>query len=202
MGGPVRYRTIVADPPWPYPDTWPVLSTSPKALQGSYGYGFWQRADGPRPRRGLPYPTMPVEAIQALPVGTIAEPNAHLYLWTTNRYLADAFAVVEAWGFRFAQMLTWCKRPMGVAFGGMFVQTTEHVVVAKRGSLACLRRVDTTWFEWPRGGRKHSVKPEAFYDLVETVSPGPYLELFARRQRLGWDTWGDEALEHVSLGAG
>jgi N6-adenosine-specific RNA methylase IME4 len=60
-------------------------------------------------------------------------------------------------------------------------------------------RVDTRWFTWPRG--RHSVKPDAFYDLVEQVSPGPYLELFARRQRLGWDTWGNEALNHVELSA-
>lgn len=59
---------------------------------------------------------------------------------------------------------------------------------------------DTRWFQWPRGA--HSAKPEAFLDLVESVSPGPYLELFARRQRLGWDTWGDEALPHVDLGGG
>jgi N6-adenosine-specific RNA methylase IME4 len=51
-----------------------------------------------------------------------------------------------------------------------------------------------------RRSNMHSAKPEAFYDLVESVSPGPYLELFARRQRLGWDTWGNEALEHVDLG--
>ncbi len=60
-------------------------------------------------------------------------------------------------------------------------------------------RVNTRWFTWPRG--RHSEKPAALYDMVEEVSPGPYLELFARRQRLGWDTWGDEALEHVRMGA-
>jgi hypothetical protein len=55
----------------------------------------------------------------------------------------------------------------------------------------------TRWFQWPRGA--HSAKPEAFLDMVEQVSPGPYLEMFARRNRLGWDTWGNEALGHVSL---
>jgi N6-adenosine-specific RNA methylase IME4 len=45
----------------------------------------------------------------------------------------------------------------------------------------------------------HSQKPEAFLDLIERVSPGPYLELFARRNRLGWDTWGDQALQHVEV---
>ena len=63
-----------------------------------------------------------------------------------------------------------------------------------------LEQVPSRWFEWPRG--RHSEKPEAFLDLVESVSPGPYLELFARRNRLGWDTWGNEALEHVGLETG
>jgi N6-adenosine-specific RNA methylase IME4 len=82
--------------------------------------------------------------------------------------------------------------------GGAFTQTSEHILFARRGTLPALERINTTVFHWPR--RAHSVKPEAFLDLVESVSPGPYLELFARRQRLGWDTWGNEALEHVELG--
>ena len=65
------------------------------------------------------------------------------------------------------------------------------------GKCPALRQVERDWFEWPRNGNLHSAKPEAFYDLVESVSPGPRLELFARRNRLGWDTWGDEAFEHV-----
>jgi N6-adenosine-specific RNA methylase IME4 len=79
------------------------------------------------------------------------------------------------------------------------MSTTEFVVFARRGSLAALTRCDRQWFEWSRGA--HSEKPEAFLDIVEQVSPGPYLELFARRQRLGWDTWGNESLNHVELSA-
>lgn len=76
----------------------------------------------------------------------------------------------------------------------------RHVLTARRGSLRSLRRVDSTWFNWPRMDRAHSRKPDAFLDLVESVSPGPYLEMFARRQRLGWETWGNEALNHVEIG--
>ncbi len=75
--------------------------------------------------------------------------------------------------------------------------TTEFVLFAWKGSGSVKRRGPSTWFTWPRG--RHSAKPEAFQDLVEQVSPGPYLELFARRQRLGWDTWGNQALCHVDL---
>jgi len=86
---------------------------------------------------------------------------------------------------------------MGLGFGGTFTPTAEHVLFARRGVLPATQRIDTTWFQWPRG--THSRKPEAFLDLVEQVSPAPRLEMFARRQRLGWDTWGNEALNHVEI---
>jgi len=147
---------------------------------------------------------MSLQGIIALPVESLAEDNAHLYLWTTNRFVRDAFAITEAWGFKFSTLLTWCKTPMGIGFGGAYTLTTEFVVFARRGSLAPLRRWDSSWMGVPRpyenGHIAHSAKPDAFLDIVEQVSPGPYLELFARRQRLGWDTWGNEALEHVDLG--
>lgn len=83
--------------------------------------------------------------------------------------------------------------------GYYFRGATEHCLFAVRGSQKLLTEevLPTAWL-WPR--LPHSVKPDAFYDLVERASPGPYLELFARRNRLGWDTWGNEALEHVVVG--
>ena len=157
---------------------------------------------GPRDnrRKKIDFPTLSVAQIADLPIDDLAEADAHLYLWTTNRYLRDAFAVAEAWRFSPSQTLVWCKKPMGLGPGGMFAQTTEYILFCRRGSLARVQRLPTTWFAWPRT-TVHSKKPEAFLDLVESVSPGPYLELFARRQRLGWDTWGDEALNHVELSA-
>ena len=86
---------------------------------------------------------------------------------------------------------------MGLGMGGAYALTTEFVLFARRGSLAAQERADRNWWNWKRG--RHSQKPEAFLDLVETVSPGPYLELFARRNRLGWDTWGNEVLNHVEI---
>ncbi len=81
---------------------------------------------------------------------------------------------------------------MGMGLGGAFVQTTEHVLFARRGTLPAQQRIDSTWWNWKRG--QHSAKPDAFLDIVEAVSPGPYLEMFSRRARLGWDTWGNESL--------
>jgi N6-adenosine-specific RNA methylase IME4 len=145
--------------------------------------------------------------IADLPVSELAEDDAHLYLWTTQRYLHASFNVAEQWGFTVSATLVWCKAPMGF-MGGAFRSSTEFIQFARRGTLAHKMQAPTRWFTWPRVGwtqsdpvAKHSRKPDAFLDLVEQVSPGPYVELFARRQRLGWDTWGNEALNHVELGA-
>ena len=164
------YATIVADPPWHYEQGGPhSLTGRPKAV------------DVP------PYSTMTVDDVALLPVEQIARPSAHLYLWTTNRYLRDAYDVAEAWGFTPSQVLTWCKAPHGLGPGGAFANTTEFCLFARR-NCAHRQRMDSTWWEWPRAA--HSVKPAAFFDMVEQVSPGPYVELFARQPRLGWDHWG------------
>lgn len=138
---------------------------------------------------------MTVDEIAALEVP--AEDDSHLYLWTTNAFVCAAYRVVDAWGFAPSTLLVWCKAPKGRGLGGAFANATEYVLFARRGSLAAKQRVNRNWWQWARS--ENSAKPEAFLDIVERVSPGPYLELFARRQRLGWDTWGDEALKHVDL---
>jgi len=189
----MKYRTIVADPPW---------NQKGGPARGREG---WLDSNGPS--RDLPYPTMSVEEIAALPVRDLREEvGCHLYLWATNRYLRDAFDVALAWGFRPSTILVWAKAPMGGGLGGAFGISTEFIIFARAGRLGHTGRVTGTWFQWKRpyrsdGKPDHSAKPGAFYDVVESVSPGPYLELFARRQRLGWDTWGNEALEHVALDA-
>lgn len=173
----MKYRTIVADPPW-------EVGRGPE----------WASNGASRP---LTYPTMSVDEIARLPVGALADKRAHLYLWTINAYVEDAFEIARHWGFRPSTLLTWCKPRHGIGLGGAYTLTTEHVLFGRRGILPASQRVDTTWWQWPRG--EHSAKPEAFIDLVEQVSPPPRLELFARRNRLGWDTWGHEALNHVTL---
>lgn len=179
-----RYRTIVADPPWHY-EGWTNNPTSRFRTVGTE-------------RKPLDYSSLTVDEIAALPVEGWAETNAHLYLWTTNRYLFDAKRVAEAWGFRYAQLLVWTKAPKGLGPGGAFAQNAEFILFCRRGKLPHRQKQDSVWFPWTRT-TKHSVKPEAFIDLVEAVSPGPYLELFARRARFGWDYWGDESLETVKL---
>jgi N6-adenosine-specific RNA methylase IME4 len=180
----MRYRTIVADPPWDV-----------RRLESPGAEGFGART-GLR-SVALPYPTLTVWQIAALPVDSLAESDAHLYLWTINRYLESAYTIARAWGFKPSTLLTWAKSPMGLGPGGAFSITTEHILFARRGRCPALGREDSTWWQWRRG--EHSAKPDAFLDLVERVSPAPRLELFARTQRLGWDSWGKEALCHVDL---
>jgi N6-adenosine-specific RNA methylase IME4 len=192
-----RYRTIVADPPWHYAST----GVTP-------GAGFGTR--GQLDKVALPYPTMTVDDIKALPVASIAERDAHLYLWTTQAYLRDSFDVAEAWGFKVSATLAWCKRPTGLKLGGAFPASLEFVQFCRRGSLPTIGKADKRWWEWPRQGTSvargqtrghtHSAKPEAFLDIVEQVSPGPYVELFARRARFGWDYWGDQSLGTAEMG--
>jgi N6-adenosine-specific RNA methylase IME4 len=147
----------------------------------------------------MPYKLLPVAEIAAMPVAELADPaGAHLYLWTTNRFLDDAFDVLRAWGFKYSTTCVWAKTPMGGGLGGAYGISTEFFLYARRGSLAPLSRVRGTWFNWKRpyderGKPMHSAKPREFYDLVSTVTPGPNIELFARRARTGWDHWGDQA---------
>jgi N6-adenosine-specific RNA methylase IME4 len=164
-----RYQTIAIDPPWDWSD----------------------EGDADQLGRARPtYQTMSLAQLAELPVGQQATDNAHLYLWITNRSLPKGFGLLEAWGFRYVTMLTWCKPHYGM--GNYFRGQTEQVLFGIRGSLPLLRQDQGTWFagDRPRG---HSSKPEEFYKLVETCSPGPWLELFSRSERNGWVPWGAEA---------
>jgi N6-adenosine-specific RNA methylase IME4 len=183
-----KYRTIVADPPWSYAvKTIPPTKRSPDYTRGAADH----------------YSTMTMQDIADLPISELTEVDAHLYLWVTNPILTEqrlhggpnVFAIVRSWGFEPKTLLTGVKSESGAGLGFYFRGDTEHVVFAVRGNLPIspeIRRSNV--FRFRRG--HHSAKPESFLDLVESVSPGPYLELFARRNRLGWDTWGDECLDH------
>jgi N6-adenosine-specific RNA methylase IME4 len=129
--------------------------------------------------------------IAALPIAEQAEDDAHLYLWVTNPHLPEVWSVMEAWGFRYVTLLTWHKLgPLGL--GHYFRGHTEHVLFGVRGRLPISpERRERNHFAATR--TRHSAKPDQFYEMVERVSPGPYLELFARRRRYGWDVWGNEA---------
>ena len=177
------FRCVVADPPWEYKG-------------GFNGFGN---------RKELPYAHMDLADIKAMPVADLIEREGYLFLWTTNRWLERAFEVARAWECTPRQTLTWCKPTGGKGLGGMFATNTEFVIVAQKiregtnahGARTKQKREGSSWFEWPK--QKHSQKPEAFQDMLERVCHGPYLELFARRTRLGWSTWGNEVPCDITL---
>lgn len=163
-----KFSTLVIDPPWDWGD----------------------EGDADQMGRARPtYSTMSLEQLLDLPVGDIADVDAHVYLWITNRSLPKGFALLDRWGFRYVTCLTWVKPSFGM--GNYFRGQTEHVLFGVRGSQPLKRRDAGTVFSAARGPNGHSSKPLAFYDLVESCSPGPYVELFSRQQRDGWTMWGE-----------
>lgn len=183
----MKYRCIVVDPPWPF----------------RWSGGGWIRKNGRGERyvlaakhRRLPYPVMQIADIEALPVSELAERDAHLYLWIPDRLLIEGVGarVLAAWGFKPGPLIVWEKTGFGL---GTFPRPQHEVLItAKRGSLPYRVRdvgsVQRWRFSYENGARQHSRKPEGALDLIEQASPGPYLELFARRHRLGWDVHGFE----------
>ena len=192
----MRYRTIVADPPWEYPEGFAGGHSSAKDQSAA------RVGASPVEWRPLPYSAMTVEQLWGCPVYSLADDDSRLFLWATNRYLRNAFTLMDYWGFDYRQALVWHKTDANLP-AHIAPNSAEFVLVGVRGNPGRIATLPSAVFPIPRKGgpghRSHSEKPEAFLDMVETVSPGPYLELFARRNRLGWDTWGNESLEHISL---
>jgi N6-adenosine-specific RNA methylase IME4 len=184
-----RYRTIVADPPWQYAVDGKHLRSSTAHRPNRSGATLLGAGSAQR------YGSMPMADLKAIVIP--AEDDAHLYVWATNAFMVEAHDLAVAWGFDPKTILTWIKPQIGL--GHYFRNTTEHVVFAVRGSLKPLSRDARTDFTAPR--TQHSAKPDCFYDMVERVSPGPYLELFARRARFGWDYWGDQSLGTAEVAA-
>lgn len=181
-----QYRTIVADPPWPLPDR--VI-----------------RAGGRRRRvTEVPYQFMDLASIAALPVATLAADDAHLFLWCTRKVFREGqgAAVARAWGFEPVGELIWGLRNPGL--GTFLGNDHEPVLVARRGYAKFTGAVRLGgvhfWRQTYVTGKVHSAKPEAFLDFVESVSDGPYLELFSRRHRFFWDVWGNESANTATLG--
>jgi N6-adenosine-specific RNA methylase IME4/DNA-binding CsgD family transcriptional regulator len=164
-----KFSTIVIDPPWDWGD----------------------EGDADQFGRARPtYATMSIDELLALPVGQFADDDSHIYLWITNRSLPKGFDLLNAWGFRYVTCITWVKPSFGM--GNYFRGQTEHLLFGVKGSQPLKRRNAPTYFQAQRGPNGHSSKPLASYDFIESCSPGPYLEIFARSERPGWMSWGGE----------
>jgi len=194
-----RYRCIVVDPPWQFDQAW-ATNGKPFLFYGVEGVEPPKRRAPStiKPRGAVAnYRVLPLEEIAALPIGSWAETEgAHIYIWTTNSFMVEAHDLMKAWGFRQKTILTWVKPKLGM--GTYYRNNTEHVLFGVRPKSPVLRKDVRTAFVAPQ--RRHSEKPDTFYDIVESMSPGPYLDVFARKQRMGWDSWGDEAYDFQTHG--
>ena len=177
------FRCVVADPPWEYPEG---FNSQPHAHDGPITH------DKP-----LPYPSMTVEEICALPVADLAATDCRLWLWTTSRYLPDAFGVMKAWGFRYRQTLVWHKSD-GNMGGGVAPNSAEFLLVGVKGNPPIQKKLKQSVFTLAHG-KRHSEKPKEWHFLIEQVDAGPRIELFARRKRPGWQSWGNEVASDVTL---
>lgn len=180
-----RYRLILADPPWQY------------------------RNDGIEGAARSQYPTMPTVDICALPISALADKSAVLLLWATWPQMVDAMRVISSWGFSYVSGFPWIKihgEPARNLWGdyqikprygmGWWVRScSELLLIAKRGDAVPPEEYMIGLLSEQFG---HSRKPENIYQYAE-LFPGPYLELFARRKRAGWDVFGNEVDGSIAL---
>src|SRR5437870_6084261 len=177
--GKRRFATILADPPWQF-----INKTGKVA---------------PEHRRLSRYDTMTLGEIMALPVEELATPTAHLYLWCPNALLPEGLAVMKGWGFTYKSNIVWHKIRKdggsdGRGVGFYFRNVTEILLFGVRGKNARTEAPGRSQINFMASRkREHSRKPDEQYELIESCSKGPYLELFARGTRPGWFYWGNEA---------
>jgi N6-adenosine-specific RNA methylase IME4 len=146
---------------------------------------------------------MSLDDICEMPIAAHCATQSHLYLWVPNALLREGLTVLDAWGFNYKTNIIWLKvrkdgGPDGRGVGFYFRNVTEILLFGVRGSLRTLspgrRQVNLV----ATRKREHSRKPDEVYDLVESCSPGPYLELFARSSRRAWTQWGDEVTTYLT----
>ncbi|MHC5037706.1 MAG: MT-A70 family methyltransferase [Planctomycetota bacterium] len=172
-----RFGTVLADPPWRFANRTGKMA--------------------PEHRRLGRYATLDLEEIKSLPVGELASPRSHLYLWVPNALIQEGLGVMASWGFTYKTNLIWYKvrkdgGPDGRGVGFYFRNVTEPVLFGVRGKMRTSGpgRRQTNIIVARK--QEHSRKPDHLYEIIEACSPGPYLELFARHAREGWTQWGDE----------
>lgn len=172
-----KHGTILIDPPWRFSNSTGKVAPEHKRLHR--------------------YRTMSFDEIAALPVGELAQPQSHLYLWTPNALLYEALGIMKAWGFAYKTNIVWYKvrkdgGPDGRGVGFYFRNVTEILLFGTKGKLRTLKPGRTQVNIFVSRKQEHSRKPDGVYGIIEQCSPGPYLELFSRNRRHGWTQWGDE----------
>ena len=177
--GEVKFKTILADPPWQFKNRTGKVAPEHKRLNR--------------------YPTMSLEDIKALPVSEIADEKSHLYLWVPNALLPEGLEVMSAWGFEYKTNIVWEKvrkdgEPDGRGVGFYYRNVTELLLFGVKGKNNRTLDPGRSQINLIKSmKREHSRKPDEIFPLIESCSPGPYIELFARGYRQGWILWGNQA---------
>lgn len=177
-----RFATVLADPPWQFQNKTGKVAPEHKRLSR--------------------YSTMTLGDIMHMPVSEFVEPTAHLYLWVPNALLPEGLRVMESWGFQYKSNIVWHKvrkdgGPDGRGVGFYFRNTTELLLFGVRGKNARTLAPGRSQVNVLRTQkREHSRKPDEQYPLIESCSPGPFLELFARGPRRGWAVWGNQSEDY------
>ncbi len=178
LGGD-RFACVMADPPWRFTNRTGKVA--------------------PEHKRLARYPTMTLDDICALPVAPHLQDRAHCYLWVPNALLPDGLRVLAAWGFEYKSNIVWHKIRKdggsdGRGVGFYFRNVTELLLFGTRGRSARTLAPGRRQVNMVQSRkREHSRKPDEQYDLIESCSWGPYLELFGRGVRDGWTVWGNQA---------
>lgn len=176
---PEAFGTIYADPPWRFTNRTGKMA--------------------PEHRRLHRYPTMSFDEIYELPVARIAKPAAHLYLWVPNALLAEGLETMRRWGFTYKTNIIWYKvrkdgGPDRRGVGFYFRNVTEVCLFGTRGKDIRTRDAGRTMPNIIVSQKTgHSRKPVEMYDIIESCSHGPFIELFSRVSRPGWTMWGNQA---------
>lgn len=171
-----KFGTILADPPWRFSNRTGKMA--------------------PEHKRLLRYQTMTFQEIMELPVAQLAKPQSHLYLWIPNALILEGLEVMRRWGFVYKTNIIWYKirkdgGPDGRGVGFYFRNVTEVILFGIRGRLRTFKPGRKQVNIMLSRKREHSRKPDELYPIIESCSPGPYLELFARHKRSGWKQWGN-----------
>jgi len=173
-----KYGTILADPPWRFNNRSGKVAPEHKRLNR--------------------YDTLSLDQIKEIPVPIAAAEKSHLYLWVPNALLPEGLEVMRAWGFEYKTNMIWHKirkdgGPDGRGVGFYFRNTTEIILFGIRGKIRTLSPGRSQVNIIKTRKQEHSRKPDELYEIIEKCSTGPYLELFARGKRAGWDVFGNQA---------
>ena len=179
--GDLRFKTILADPPWQFQNRTGKMAPEHKRLNR--------------------YPTMLLSEIMKIPVSQVADDPCHLYLWVPNALLPEGLEVMKAWGFHYKTNKVWEKvrkdgEPDGRGVGFYFRNVTEILLFGIKGTHARTLAPGRSQVNLLRTQkREHSRKPDEIFEIIEKCSNGPFLELFARGKRENWVLWGNQADE-------